>query len=400
MFPNRTFISDYYHTVTEIIRKEVAAQSDSYLLSVKIDEYAAYLFKKYSLPEVVFDNSRDRSIEKIRKSIEVDDFGRRITRELLWVRIKLPVVENDKISQVLELMPSAFTHSPPKMEYRHGFIVTEVPAKGLYVERAIEDITQEVNRRNADIKKYNGELRSKIHNIIDSRRTKIENEDALLEQIAKKVSVPLKQKVKSSSLLPPSLKVKEKIRPIMPPKATPPIELQLERDKFDGILELIDNCCRMFERTPATFSKMEEEELRDVILSNLNGVFEGNAVGEAFSKLGKTDIYLKVAKGGVFIAECKYWKGPKTVEETVAQILDYLTWRHSYGVVILFSRNKGFSPVIQSLSEMIVKVPSYVKGFKKLEDTHFKAQHHLPEDDKKLVEIHFMVYNLYAERAN
>ena len=342
MFPNRTFISDYYHTVTEIIRKEVAAQSDSYLLSVKIDEYAAYLFKKYSLPEVVFDNSRDRSIEKIRKSIEVDDFGRRITRELLWVRIKLPVVENDKISQVLELMPSAFTHSPPKMEYRHGFIVTEVPAKGSYVERAIEDITQEVNRRNADIKKYNGELRSKIHNIIDSRRTKIENEDALLEQIAKKVSVPLKQKVKSSSLLPPSLKVKEKIRPIMPPKATPPIELQLERDKFDGILELIDNCCRMFERTPATFSKMEEEELRDVILSNLNGVFEGNAVGEAFSKLGKTDIYLKVAKGGVFIAECKYWKGPKTVEETVAQILDYLTWRHSYGVVILFSRNKGF----------------------------------------------------------
>jgi len=152
MFPNRISISDYYHTVTEIIRKEVAAQSDSYLLSVKIDEYAAYLFKKYSLPEVVFDNSRDRSIEKIRKSIEVDDFGRRITRELLWVRIKLPVVENDKISQVLELMPRAFAHSPPKMEYRHGFIVTEVPAKGLYVERAIEDITQEVNRRNADIK--------------------------------------------------------------------------------------------------------------------------------------------------------------------------------------------------------------------------------------------------------
>lgn len=401
MFHNRAHISvnDHYCTVTDKIHEEVAAQSDSYLLSVKIDAYSAYLFEKYSLPEVVFDNSRDRSIEKIRKTTE-DDSGRKIIRELLWVRIMLPIVENDKVSQILELMPSTFAIPPPEMEYKHGFIVTETPANESDVEGAIKVITQEVNRRNADIKKHNEELKRSIRDIIDSRRTKIENEDALLEQIAKKVSVPLKQKVESASLLPPSLRVKEKIRPIMPPKATPPIELQLERDNFNEVLKLIDNCCRMFERTPTTFSKMEEEELRDVILTSLNGVFEGYAVGEAFSKLGKTDIYLKVAKGGIFIAECKYWNGPKTIEETVAQILDYLTWRDSYGVVILFSRNKGFSEVIRSTSEMIVKVPSYVKGFEKIEGTHSKAQHHLPEDDKKLIEIHFIVYNLYAERAN
>ena len=400
MFRNSASIFDYYHSIIDEIRTEIASQSDSYLLSINIDEYTAYLFGKYSLPEIIFDDSHDRSIEKIRKTTQIDDYGERVTKEILWVRIMLPVIENEKISHVLELMPSTGTLSPPKMEYRRGFIVTETLAKESDVTGAIREITQEVNWRNADIKKHNEELKEAIRNIINSRRTKIQNEDKLLEEIAKKVSVPLKEKAESSSLLPPSLEVKQKIQPIIPPKATPPIEFQLERDRFSAILDLINNCCRMFERTPTTFSKMEEEQLRDVILSNLNGVFEGDAIGEAFSKLGKTDIYLKVARGGIFIAECKYWRGPKTIKETVAQILDYLTWRHSYGVVILFSRNKGFSAVIESLSEMVVKVPSYVKGFEKVGETHFRAQYHLPEDDKKLIEIHFIIYNLYAERAN
>jgi len=94
---------------------------------------------------------------------------------------------------------------------------------------------------------------------------------------------------------------------------------------------------------------MGEEDLRDVILSSLNGVFEGDAHGEAFSKQGKTDIDLKITKGGVFIAECKFWDGKKTLEEAVSQVLDYLTWRQSHGLIILFSRNQGFTSVLRKV---------------------------------------------------
>ena len=111
----------------------------------------------------------------------------------------------------------------------------------------------------------------------------------------------------------------------------------------------------MFERTPLTFSKLEEEELRNVILSHLNGVFDGNAVGEAFSKRGKTDIYLPINKGAVFIAECKYWKGAKTLESAVKQILGYLTWRNSFGVIILFSNRKSFTNILSTVDENISK---------------------------------------------
>lgn len=40
-------------------------------------------------------------------------------------------------------------------------------------------------------------------------------------------------------------------------------------------MERIANSCRL-ERTP-TFAKMEEQELRNIILSDLNSVYEGNA---------------------------------------------------------------------------------------------------------------------------
>jgi len=401
LFPNRPSIDDYYRLVIEKIRGEVKDQSDGYLLSVNIDEYVKYLFEKYSLQKITFDKSQENSIEKVRKTCEVGNYGERITTEGLWARVRLPVIDNDKIKEILKLMPSTFTFNPPKMEYSNGFmivdIVIEEPTNNIDVENTIKKVYQEVEWRNVDIEKQNEELKKEIRNIIDLRIAKIKDEDAILEQITKKVSVPLRLK-NSSSLLPAHpLKVKQKIQPIMSPKSIQPVELQLEPDKFNAIIDLIDNCCMSFERTPMTFSKMEEEDLRNVILSTLNSIFEGNVVGEAFSKLGKTDIYLKVVKGGIFIAECKYWRGPNTVNETVDQILRYLTWRNSYGVIILFSRNKGFSTVIDSLSGMITKVPNYVKGFGKVNDRYFKAQYKLPEDDRKLIEIHFMIYNLYAK---
>jgi hypothetical protein len=394
---NRHSIYDYYRAVIEGIRRDVESQDDVYLLSVNIDEYAEYLLNKYSLPKIEFDNNRDNTIEKIRKTFEVNRFGEKEQIEEPWARVMLPVIPNDKIADVLRRIPSTVTLAPPKMEYSNGFIITESPFNDSAVDNVIKQIYQEVEWRNADIEKQKEELKREIRNIIDSRIAKIKDEDAILEKITQKVSVPLRLKNSSSPLPTDSLKVKQKIQPIIPPKANKPVEPQLEPNKFNAIIELINNCCMSFETTPMTFSKMEEESLRNVILSSLNSIFEGEAVGEAFSKLGKTDIRLKVVKGDIFIAECKYWKGPNTVDETVDQILRYLTWRNSYGVIILFSRNKGFSTVIDSLSGMISKVPNYVKGFEKVDDRHFKAQYKLPEDERKLIEMHFMIYNLYAE---
>jgi len=42
-----------------------------------------------------------------------------------------------------------------------------------------------------------------------------------------------------------------------------------------------------YERTPEPFAKHDEEELRDILMSHLNGHYHGLANGEAFRKRGK-----------------------------------------------------------------------------------------------------------------
>lgn len=394
---NRPSISDYFRAVIKEIANEVKSQSDSYILSVNQEEYAVYLLEKYGLQEIIFDDSREPTIEKIRKTQSIREFDEVYQREVLFVKLCLPVVPNDKAGEILDLLPSTFSLSPPEMSYRNHYIITEVPASEASVEKVIEEIKTEIERRNTNIRQESQSLKPRISEILANRKSKIENENLLLESIAKKVSIPLKQKTEVSAVVPTAVRYNERIKPIAPPKATPPTELVLERDKFYAILSLIDNSCRLFERTPDTFAKLQEEELRDVILSNLNGVFEGDAVGEAFSKKGKTDIYLKVSKGGVFIAECKYWGGPKIIDKVTNQILGYLTWRNSYGVVILFSKRKNFTDVINTLASEIPGLPFYVKGLEKVASTHYKAIHQLPEDERKLIEIHYLVYNLFNE---
>jgi Thioredoxin len=192
----------------------------------------------------------------------------------------------------------------------------------------------------------------------------------------------------------PALKVKEKLRPIIRPTAKPPVKFELPRDKFYAVLDLINGSCGQFERTPITFAKLDEEELRNVILSNLNSRYEFEALGEAFCKRGKTDIYLRVQEGGIFVAECKNWDGAKTINEAVSQILNYLTWRDSCGVVIVFSKRKGFSKVLEAAASHILQLPSYIKAFKRIDESHFSGSFALPEDEQKLVELHFMIYNL------
>ena len=397
VYPSKPYIDDYYHEAKQQAWEDICSRPDDYLISVNVNDYSKYLIERFGFAEIVLAEDREMRIEKKRKMVEREGFRGKSKVERLFVEISLPVEPNANIPKILELTPSTWSTRAPTMKYWDGSIITEVSANEAEMKRAVDDLKDEVARRNTDIKSQNKQLRTNINLWIAERRKLIENEDALLDQISQKISVPLKKKADPSTVIPPSLNVKEKVRPIFRPIAKAPVKLELPREKFFAILSLIDNSCRLFERTPSTFAKMGEEDLRNVILSALNGVFEGDAVGEAFSKKGKTDIYLNVDKGGIFIAECKYWDGPKTIHDSVKQILDYLTWRDSYGVVVMFSKRIGFTKVLDVASNRIPQAVSYAKAFKKEGDSHFVASFSLPDDKHKLVEMHFLIYNLCEE---
>ena len=62
-----------------------------------------------------------------------------------------------------------------------------------------------------------------------------------------------------------------------------------------------------------------------------------------------------------FIAECKFWDGPKVFNDAIAQLLGYLTWRDSKTALLIFNRNKDSSKVLVKMNETIENHPEYKK---------------------------------------
>lgn len=126
-------------------------------------------------------------------------------------------------------------------------------------------------------------------------------------------------------------------------------------------------------------------------------MFEGAAGGETFQGDGKIDIHLRIAQGEVFIAELKFWDGPTSLEEVVGQLRGRLTWKDSYGVAIILSRNTGFSDVLKAVQDTIPKLAGYITGsLRQVDERHFVATFTIPSDESRSAEIHVLAYNLHV----
>jgi hypothetical protein len=74
-----------------------------------------------------------------------------------------------------------------------------------------------------------------------------------------------------------------------------------------------------------------------------------------------------------------------------------LTWRDSYGVAVVLSKNVGFSEVLSTVEAELVKTPGYIKGsLRKVAEHHYVVRVTIPSDESRSAEIHVFVYNLYV----
>jgi len=141
---------------------------------------------------------------------------------------------------------------------------------------------------------------------------------------------------------------------------------------------------------------MEEEQLRDIIVGQLNHVYDvgGVATGEAFRKQGKTDIQLVINPGAVFTAECKWWSGPKAYAEALDQLFGYVTWRQNDAALVTSAREKGFTDIVASAREATNQHPSRHGATKSISESHFVSEHVRPEDEHHILHVHHLLFTL------
>jgi hypothetical protein len=406
----KTF-EQYYFDLFDVIVLAIKSEKDAYIIAQPSEDLVTYYLSNCLDPiELDQENEELFDPQKYIKTIPAHqrEWGFQNSGDLKYecekVVLKLPILPNRNTEVIINLNTNIFSSSgDPSFKISENYIVLELETKGYGFDLANEEISSKIlnyraevhhylTRKRSEILSENAKLESRLIQFINDRKQKLDSDQTRINELVKLVKIPLVRKDGDF--------VKKIIidqRPFINKIKPKPFEedYQLDRDKVIDIISLLNNQCMQFEKTPKTYQKLDEPNLRDLLLSNLNSVFEGKATGETFNNHGKTDIYLIIDKGNILVAECKFYGGEKLYHDTLDQILGYLSWRHNFGIMISFCKQKNFSKILSEAEAVIKKHGSYNNGFYIKQQNHIISKHTLPVDDYKFVEIHHLYYNLH-----
>ena len=273
-------------------------------------------------------------------------------------------------------------------------------------ENMIEFITKEFNSKlsayfnaidnvNSDItNKYNSSLKGEVRKHLEIRLQKAENYLSLRE----KLNIPLELNQNAPNTRPIRLKKVKKNKAMPLPKLkTASVEYSISDDDYNNIKSIINLSCISMEKTARTFCKLQEEELRDVILASLNTHYLGTATGETFNKRGKTDIHIPFENKSAYIGECKIWTGKGAFSKAITQLFSYMRWRDTKTSLIFFNKkNKDFPNILKTIDEVLSNEQLCVK---KTKITYNDWQCEFKKDiqSEEIVKVNIVIYDLYIE---
>lgn len=259
------------------------------------------------------------------------------------------------------------------------------------LDSILDDLRFYLKTQKDNIEAGMGPLPERIRQAILRRRERLEKHDALTAILG----IPLMRRAGAPDSV--TIPVQRKLVRPLPPAPSTPGEPGIRAEDYEHILAVIRHEGRSMERTPATFAKHGEEELRDIVLAHLNGHYEGDAGGETFRKRGKTDIVIEAKNRAAFVAECKIWRGDKAVGEAVDQLLGYLTWRDCKTALIIFNTHvAGFRAIQERLPDILTCHEQHHSALTSDEASEFRHRFCSTGDPERLTAVHTFLFDLHV----
>lgn len=278
--------------------------------------------------------------------------------------------------QAFRIQPTSSTTSRPRAAVGGDALLIKVRGTDLKPQQ----VRSAINRTLGEIKRYLEWLRDNARSFNEQigrlagdriawRRQKLLADRNLVADLG----FPLKQRSDASPTFAPP-QIRRRLAPTRPPASTAPYrpEPALRTQDYEHILSVIADMALVMERSPSAFAAMNEEALRSHFLVQLNGHYEGQASGETFNYVGRTDILIRSGGRNIFIAECKYWSGPRKFADTIDQLLGYLSWRDTKTAIIVFNRNKSFTRVIETIDRASKEHPNFKRELDHDDEARFR----------------------------
>lgn len=342
------------------MRKEVEAMDANRLLNTAPKDLAEYFVEKYRVEPIKlrredwYADHKDIQVDVRYDPMRwIDDKSRPVLVPGERIEVRIPF---DGESELFYSAPNTFTGNPPRAVIEKNELVLrfESPSDAPrevrpLIDRALTEIEQYLGWQQGMIEAHNSNLLSVAQEAINQRRERL----LAQSQRAATLGIPIRRRddAPKTYAVPTSRK---RATPTLPPASSTAFspEPAWAMDQYEQALKIMQDMALVMERSPEAFKTMDEEALRQHFLVQLNGQFEGKASGETFNMSGKTDILLREGERNVFIAECKFWKGPKAFDEAIDQLLGYATWRDSKTVILVFNRGTETSTVLNGIDSV------------------------------------------------
>jgi hypothetical protein len=359
-------VSTFRQLVATVVA-EIDKLDNDYVLKASPAELEAYFTKRVVLVPLVVDPST-RYIESqggasidVSRPDEIAGFrGRRPPAKGTRLVVALPFTGAPELWQ---FRPSTHGYGGyPEIEigdgvvtFAYSFADSSANAQRMKTEidQAVTALATAAANSASDVENHNQSAPTVIREALTRKRAcalKVTGAVAAL-------GIPLKAQAPGLAMTLPALRRPSPIaRPEVggTPFAPEPV---LEQQEFEHIISVLRGMSMVIERNPTAFRHADEETIRTHFLLPLNSHYPGAATGETFNASGKTDILIRVNDRNVFIAECKFWRGPKSFDDAIDQLLGYLSWRDSKCALLIFNRTQDSSAVREKMHDLMLARP-------------------------------------------
>jgi hypothetical protein len=401
-------LSQLLEAHVQAMRQEVANLDGDRLLNTAPADLATYLVEKFTIPPLRLRRdewSADEQETRVDVSNDSSRFFSSDRRGPFYVpgqsiAIHVPF---DGERELFYARPNQFSSNPPRAKVDGNMLILEfflpndvqrdVRAEA---DRLLAETETYVGWVNAQVSAMNNALPRDAQQAIDSRRERLLANQNRLSSLG----IPIRERAGAprTYAIPD---VRRKAMPTLPPASSASYTPEPTWDMalYERALEIINHMTLVMERSPSSFVGMDEEALRTHFLVQLNGQFEGRATGETFNASGKTDILLREGGKNAFIAECKFWKGPKHFGEAVDQLLGYTSWRDTKTAILVFNRGTNLDTVLAGCKSVLEGHPNFKRAMAWRHESGMRYVLHQPGDKNRELIVSVMVFQVPVAAA-
>lgn len=396
---NMKFLSDLLSLRDRKVAKEIEEQAPDWILGGIHEEFIAHLLQTYAF-QIPHLHEEEITADTSESPIDISHDHQRAVSD----RSRPFVVTGAEIclSVPFDGEPEAFKWSPSRSQRGVKGIVKDRtliigfrvydPREELkpWSDRALAAIRDNLECLRKDVETFNSTIAESARSRIASRKQRLLRDRG----IAGSLGYPLRRRTNSTPTY--AVPIQRMQLAFSPPRLNAPFQPEplLETSHYDEILSVFAGMTTLMERSPNAFRTLEEEDLRWHFLFQLNWLYEGCATGETFNFAGKTDILVRVGDKNVFIAECKFWKGPVSFTRAIDQLMGYAAWRDTKLALLVFNRQKQFSRVLAQIPGLLQSHPNYHRPLESRSESGFRCQVRHRLDDDRLATLTVLAFDV------